>query len=238
MKGYRAVLHRAIALFLFFRPPAPWPPGRKRPGSNPPPRSCRRPCGCRKSRSRRRCWRMPGGSRSSPASSRSASWWGVRQGGAGHPRKGRRVEQPGVRDARRRKHRVADRGRGHGFVLVFKTARGVEGILKGKYTLGADASVAAGPVGRSAKGGDRRRAEGGDLLYSRSRGLFAGVSLEGSSMQVDDEGDAAYYGAATSARTISWMGRTSRSPLRGAAEKGAGEACPLTPPLRGTAPWK
>ena len=80
------------------------------------------------------------------------------------------------------------------FVVVFKTPRSVEGIMKGKYTLGADAGVAAGPVGRVAKASTDIELKAEIYSYSRSRGLFAGISLEGSSMQVDDKSNAAYYG--------------------------------------------
>lgn len=80
------------------------------------------------------------------------------------------------------------------FVVVFKTPRSVDGILKGKYTLGADAGVAAGPVGRLAKASTDVELKAEIYSYSRSRGLFAGVSLEGSSLQVDDKGNAAFYG--------------------------------------------
>ena len=79
------------------------------------------------------------------------------------------------------------------FVLVFKTPRSIEGIMKGKYTLGADAGVAAGPVGRVAKAATDIELKAEIYSYSRSRGLFAGISLEGSSLQVDDKGNAAYY---------------------------------------------
>ncbi|MGE5284783.1 MAG: lipid-binding SYLF domain-containing protein [Actinomycetota bacterium] len=79
------------------------------------------------------------------------------------------------------------------FVLVFKTPRSIEGIMKGKYTLGADAGVAAGPVGRVAKAATDIQMKAEIYSYSRSRGLFAGISLEGSSLQVDDKSDAAYY---------------------------------------------
>lgn len=80
------------------------------------------------------------------------------------------------------------------FVLVFKTKRSIEGIMKGQYTLGADAGVAAGPVGRTAKASTDIGLKAEIYSYSRSRGLFAGVSLEGSSLQVDDKANAAYYG--------------------------------------------
>ncbi len=80
------------------------------------------------------------------------------------------------------------------FVLVFKTHRGIDGIVHGKYTLGADAGIAAGPVGRRATASTDIQLNAEIYSYSRSRGLFAGVSLEGSSLQVDHKRDAAYYG--------------------------------------------
>jgi lipid-binding SYLF domain-containing protein len=80
------------------------------------------------------------------------------------------------------------------FVIVFKTPRSIDGIMKGKYTLGADAAVAAGPVGRRAEAATDVELKAEIYSYSRSRGLFAGVSLEGSSLQVDHESDAAFYG--------------------------------------------
>lgn len=82
------------------------------------------------------------------------------------------------------------------FVLVFKTRKSVDGILKGKFTLGADAAVAAGPVGRRAEAATDVKLGAEIYSYSRNRGLFAGVSLEGSALQVDDAADAAFYGRA------------------------------------------
>ena len=79
------------------------------------------------------------------------------------------------------------------FVIVFKTPRSIEGIMKGQYTLGAEAAAAAGPVGRSVKASTDIELKAEIYSYSRSRGLFAGVSLEGSSLQVDDKSNAAYY---------------------------------------------
>ncbi len=80
------------------------------------------------------------------------------------------------------------------FVIVFKNRKGIEGISKGKFTLGADASVAAGPVGRNAKAATDLKLDAEVYSYSRSRGLFAGVSLEGASMQIDHQSDAEFYG--------------------------------------------
>ncbi len=80
------------------------------------------------------------------------------------------------------------------FVLVFKTRKSVDGVLNGKFTLGADAAVAAGPVGRRAEAATDVKLGAEIYSYSRNRGLFAGISLEGSALQVDDGGDAAFYG--------------------------------------------
>jgi len=80
------------------------------------------------------------------------------------------------------------------FVIVFKTRRSIEGIMNGKYTLGADAGVAAGPVGRRAGAATDVELKAEIYTYSRSRGLFAGVSLEGSALQIDDEANSAFYG--------------------------------------------
>jgi lipid-binding SYLF domain-containing protein len=87
-------------------------------------------------------------------------------------------------------------------ILVFKSMKGVEGLLKGKFTLGADAAVAAGPVGRNAEAATDVTLKSEILSYSRSRGLFAGLSLEGAGLSVDDDADAAYYGRELSAKAI------------------------------------
>jgi hypothetical protein len=81
-------------------------------------------------------------------------------------------------------------------LLVFKSQRSVEGLLRGKFTLGADAAVAAGPLGRRAEAATDTSLQAEIYSYSRSRGLFAGISLEGSALQVDDAANAAYYGGA------------------------------------------
>jgi lipid-binding SYLF domain-containing protein len=79
-------------------------------------------------------------------------------------------------------------------VLVFKTQKSVQGLLKGKFTIGADAAAAAGPVGRRAGAATDAELRAEIYSYSRSRGLFAGISLDGSVLQVDGESNAAYYG--------------------------------------------
>src|SRR6185369_1002525 len=79
-------------------------------------------------------------------------------------------------------------------ILVFKAQEAVQGLMKGKFTLGADAAVAAGPVGRSAEAATDVTLKSGILSYSRSRGLFAGVSLEGAALMIDEDANQAYYG--------------------------------------------
>jgi lipid-binding SYLF domain-containing protein len=79
-------------------------------------------------------------------------------------------------------------------VLVFTTRKGVEGITGGKFTLGADASVAAGPVGRQASAATDATFKAEVYSYSRSRGAFAGIALDGTALRVDDDSDEAYYG--------------------------------------------
>lgn len=80
-------------------------------------------------------------------------------------------------------------------ILVFKSRRSIDGITGGKFTLGADASVAAGPVGRQT-GAATDVSFGAEVYsYSRSRGLFVGVALEGASMQIDEAANRTYYGS-------------------------------------------
>jgi lipid-binding SYLF domain-containing protein len=78
-------------------------------------------------------------------------------------------------------------------ILVFKTRQSVQGILNGKFTLGADAAAAAGPVGRQAAAATDGRLKAEIYSYSRSRGLFAGVSIDGSVLQLDQIANATYY---------------------------------------------
>jgi lipid-binding SYLF domain-containing protein len=78
-------------------------------------------------------------------------------------------------------------------VLVFTTKRGVEGIADGKLTLGAGASVAAGPVGRQAEAAAGANAE--VFAYSRSRGLFIGVALDGTAISIDTKSNRSFYGS-------------------------------------------
>jgi lipid-binding SYLF domain-containing protein len=78
-------------------------------------------------------------------------------------------------------------------MLVFTSKAGVEGLMGGKVTLGADASVAAGPVGRQTEAATDIGMNAQVYAYSRSKGLFAGVSLDGSALTVNHKYDEEYY---------------------------------------------
>ena len=82
-------------------------------------------------------------------------------------------------------------------ILVFKTRRGVDNIANGKLTLGADASIAAGPVGRSIEGATDVRFQAEIVSYSRSRGIFGGVALAGSGVTMDRKANVAFYSSAS-----------------------------------------
>ena len=87
-------------------------------------------------------------------------------------------------------------------ILVFRTQAGVDSIVNGKFTLGGDASVAAGPVGRSAQASTDEQLKAAIYSYSRARGLFAGVSLDGTRLAIDNKSNAAVYGGDYTARAI------------------------------------
>ena len=78
-------------------------------------------------------------------------------------------------------------------VLVFTTKKGVEGISGGKVTLGADASVAAGPVGRESSASTDMSFKAEVYSYSRSRGVFAGLAIDGTVISIDDDENEAFY---------------------------------------------
>ena len=87
-------------------------------------------------------------------------------------------------------------------VLVFRTQRGVDSIVRGKFTLGADASAAAGPVGRTASAATDAQMKAEIYSYSRSRGLFAGVALDGSVLRIDYDANKEVYGPGITPRRI------------------------------------
>ena len=88
------------------------------------------------------------------------------------------------------------------FVLVIMNNKGAEQILNGKTKLGSNAAAAAGPTGAQATGYNAESMKVDVLTYSRSKGLFAGVSLDGASMETDDDANKALYGKTMSARDI------------------------------------
>lgn len=96
-------------------------------------------------------------------------------------------------------------------VLVFASRRGVDSIVNGKFTLGADASVAAGPVGRTAQASTDGQLKAEIYSYSRARGLFAGVALDGAVIAIDHRANQAVYGRNTTPRAI-FEGRIDRAP--------------------------
>jgi lipid-binding SYLF domain-containing protein len=93
-------------------------------------------------------------------------------------------------------------GQATDFVLLIMNERGASSVLSSKVKLGADASAAAGPKGRTAGASTDIAMRAEILTYSRSRGLFAGVSLEGSTLRVDGEANEKVYGKPMDARTI------------------------------------
>ena len=86
-------------------------------------------------------------------------------------------------------------------ILVVKTQRGLEGLTRGKITLGGDASIAAGPVGRQASASTDIKLQTEIYSYSRNRGFFAGVSLEGAVLSMDHRANQAYYENTTATST-------------------------------------
>jgi SH3 domain-containing YSC84-like protein 1 len=93
-------------------------------------------------------------------------------------------------------------GQATDLVLLIMNDRGASSIVNSKVKLGADASVAAGPVGRDAAANTDAYMRAEILSYSRSRGLFAGISLEGSTLRPDDDATADVYGHKFTARQI------------------------------------
>ncbi|MFZ2754672.1 MAG: lipid-binding SYLF domain-containing protein [Lysobacteraceae bacterium] len=96
-------------------------------------------------------------------------------------------------------------------VLVFRSERGLDSIVNGKFTLGADAGVAAGPMGRNASASTDGQMKAEIWSWSRARGLFAGVALDGAVLSMDDKANEAVYGQDTTPRMI-FEGRAQQEP--------------------------
>jgi lipid-binding SYLF domain-containing protein len=87
-------------------------------------------------------------------------------------------------------------------VMLVMNNRGMQHLLKSKFTLGGDASVAAGPVGREATAKTDATMGAEILSWSRARGIFAGVSLQGATLRNDDEGNHEVYGKDVNSKEI------------------------------------
>src|SRR5213594_877326 len=98
-------------------------------------------------------------------------------------------------------------------VLVFTDSQGFKGLLDGKVKLGADAAVAAGPVGRNAEVSSDVLLRSPVFAYSRSKGLFAGISLEGSVVTINNAANNKVYGKEVSAEDILYNGKARINPV-------------------------
>src|SRR5271163_2233323 len=97
-------------------------------------------------------------------------------------------------------------GQATDFVLLLMTPRSAANILSSKVKIGADASAAAGPVGRNASAETDATLRAEILSYSRARGLFAGISLSGSTLRPDNDGNKRLYGKEVTAESIVFKG--------------------------------
>jgi lipid-binding SYLF domain-containing protein len=97
-------------------------------------------------------------------------------------------------------------GQATDFVLVVMNGKGAQKLLQSRAKLGADASVAGGPVGRTAEGATDVQLQAEILTYSRSRGLFAGLSLEGQIVKQDNEANQHLYGRKVDPKDILFKG--------------------------------
>jgi len=87
-------------------------------------------------------------------------------------------------------------------ILVVMNERGMQGLLSNNVTLGADASIAAGPVGRNSEAATDLSMRAGILSYSRSRGLFGGLALDGAVLTQDNASNGVYYGHPITSKEI------------------------------------
>jgi lipid-binding SYLF domain-containing protein len=105
-------------------------------------------------------------------------------------------------------------GEGTDLILLVMNDRGMDSILSSKVKLGADASIAGGPKGRDASANTDAWMRAEILSYSRSRGLFAGISLEGTTLRPDDDASADVYGHPIKAKDIV-RGKNMHVPMTG-----------------------
>lgn len=97
-------------------------------------------------------------------------------------------------------------------ILLIMTERGMRGLLKDQFTLGGDAAISAGPVGRHAEAAADIMMQGEIYSYSRSKGAFAGISLKGTVITADQDGNHDYYRKFVSPRDILLRGAIKKYP--------------------------
>lgn len=102
-------------------------------------------------------------------------------------------------------------GQATDFVLLVMNDHGMRSLLDSKVKLGGDATVAAGPVGRDAQAATDLQMNAEILTYSRARGVFAGISLDGASLRPDNDANATLYGSGVTAHSIV-TGKTPHTP--------------------------
>src|SRR6266850_3774980 len=98
-------------------------------------------------------------------------------------------------------------GQATDIILVINGDRGLENLVSNQFKIGADASIAAGPVGRDAQAATDIQLRAQILSYSRARGLFAGVTINGSTIRQDTDANARFYGERLTTRQIVFDGR-------------------------------
>jgi lipid-binding SYLF domain-containing protein len=101
-------------------------------------------------------------------------------------------------------------GQSSDVILVIMNQRGLENLLQNQFKVGADGSVAAGPVGRTAEASTDIQMRAQILSYSRSRGLFAGVSLNGAAITEDSDSNKEFYGEPLTTREIVIEGKAKK----------------------------
>jgi len=99
-------------------------------------------------------------------------------------------------------------------IMLVMNARGAEKLMTSKFTLGGDASVAAGPVGRTTTAQTDALMNAEILTWSRSRGVFAGISLAGATLRPDEDDNAALYGKKLGSKDIVYSNRTAPAAAR------------------------
>jgi lipid-binding SYLF domain-containing protein len=99
-------------------------------------------------------------------------------------------------------------------VLVFRHKGVLTRVKDGDFTIGGDASAAAGPVGRSTSANTDYKLEAEVYSYSRSRGLFAGISINGSNLGIDKKANAEYYGSDISSQDIFSMAKSNTDAVK------------------------